>query len=104
LVDAVVERSAAEFAESSGVPKPDWRLVSVFWKETAPESSLATIQIGPEPTNRKYVSVGDTVLNGTVIKMAKSAVTIAVDGQEFEFGLGEGGEAAVGAVVGEPEL
>jgi len=91
LVDPAVEQSAPEIA---GVPKPDWKLVSVFWKETAPASSLATIQIGPEPTDRKYVSVGDTVLNGKVIKMAESAVTISVDGQEFEFGLnGEGGES-----------
>ena len=89
LVDPVIEKTVETIPEPPRVAKPNWRLVGVFWKEAAPASSLATIQTGPKPADRKYVSVGDTVMNAKVIKINESAMIISVDGQEFEFALSD---------------
>jgi hypothetical protein len=87
LVDPVIEAPVQKTVELPRVAKPNWKLLGVFWKQAAPESSLATFQTGPKPSDRKYVTVGDTLLNAKVNRMDESTVVVSLEGQEFVFEL-----------------
>ncbi|MEQ1907150.1 MAG: hypothetical protein ABL888_23395, partial [Pirellulaceae bacterium] len=89
ISDVQNEQPSPANDESPAVSKPEWKLISVFWKEASPAESLATIQTGPTPSEREYVRVGDTFLTGKVIKISESSVVVSVGGHEFEFALGD---------------